>query len=149
MKRDWTGVALTGPQEAQRLVECSIVIMTGRHLMVWHFIGVSGYIFYIPSYFYEARGDTMKIAHNSADFSSCHSVLSLPHQPIIPSFMAPCFQCLAPPVEPAHRTQLATIMAEQGPIVPLVKEETARLKWFEAFMGRRCLVLFLPPCNFY
>jgi len=38
------------------------------------------------------------------------------------------------------------VMAEPRPILPLVNEETARLKWFEAFMGRRCLLLCCPHC---
>jgi len=37
-------------------------------------------------------------------------------------------------------------MAESSPIFPLINEETARLKLFEAFMRGMCLVLLLPPC---
>jgi hypothetical protein len=39
-------------------------------------------------------------------------------------------------------------MAEPRTIVPLVEEETERLKWFEAFMRGRCLVLLLPPLRY-
>jgi len=38
-------------------------------------------------------------------------------------------------------------MAESTPVLPLVGEETARLKWFEAFMHRRyqsSCCLFIP-----
>jgi hypothetical protein len=37
-------------------------------------------------------------------------------------------------------------MAEPNPIFSLANEETARLKWFEAFMRGRCPVPLLPPC---
>jgi hypothetical protein len=39
-------------------------------------------------------------------------------------------------------------MAEPRPLLPLVSEEIARLKWFEAFMRGRYPVLLLPR-NFY
>ena len=41
-------------------------------------------------------------------------------------------------------------MAELRTILPLVNEETARLKWLEAFMrGRRVVPLLLPSRNSY
>ena len=36
-------------------------------------------------------------------------------------------------------------MAESNAILPFVNEETARLKWFQAFMRGRYPVLLLPP----
>ena len=36
-------------------------------------------------------------------------------------------------------------MAEKGPFFSLVSEETAHLKWFEAFMRGRCGVLLPRP----
>jgi len=38
-------------------------------------------------------------------------------------------------------------MAEPRPILPLANEETARLKWFEAFMRGRCPVFLLPALH--
>ena len=38
-------------------------------------------------------------------------------------------------------------MAESGPALPIVEEETERLEWFEAFMRRRCPALLMPPSH--